>query len=285
MTVDRDRGILQRELEKVEKGFAQILMKIPPRNDHPLLPPYWLHLEMLERYYLLRDAVQSTSLLEVGCGPHAMATVPLAYMVGEKGHVCAVDRERWYYFEEIVKASSLRGRITPLWCDALYLPFRPASFDTAVIIHGIRSMRNEFIMKAIFREMLRVSSHLLVAETLPIAKTEAQKAHMEMYNLREEIFEAVTGRKDDIHYLPLERLTELVEGAGATVTEAATLEVKLPHYLAYIPREVIEEIKDDKKKAEILERWEAALENLQKYGEEHPPVGVVKAEPFHETHQ
>ncbi|ALL00345.1 hypothetical protein Pyrde_0295 [Pyrodictium delaneyi] len=43
--------------------------------------------------------------------------------------------------------------------------------------------------------MLRVSEMVFIAESLPIARNERQKAHLEFYNLREEIFEALYGEK------------------------------------------------------------------------------------------
>lgn len=60
--------------------------------------------------------------------------------------------------------------------------------------------------------------------------------------------------------------------AGGKITESGTFEPGLPHYLAYIPREYVEQIKDEKKRAELLERWDKAHEKWKK-GTEHPPVG------------
>jgi len=100
---------------------------------------------------------------------------------------------------------------------------------------------------------------------------------LEMYNLREEVFEAVSGMKDDIHHLPLHKLRELVERAGGKVTETLTLDVGQPHFLACIPKEFVEKIKDEALKQDLLRRWEVAYSKIQQYGEEHPPVGIVKA--------
>jgi hypothetical protein len=105
----------------------------------------------------------------------------------------------------------------------------------------------------------------------------AQKAHLEMYNLREEIFLARSGQKDDIHYLPLATMTEFVEKAGGEVTDSKVLEFKQPHFLACLPREIVEKIEDEATRQDLLQRWETAYAKLQKYGEEHLPVGIVKA--------
>ncbi|WP_240703263.1 hypothetical protein [Thermococcus indicus] len=111
---------------------------------------------------------------------------------------------------------------------------------------------------------------------LLIANNERQRAHLELYNLREEIFEALLGEKDDLHYPTLEKLVELVEKAGGRVIESGTFEPGLPHYLAYIPREYVEKIEDEKKRAELLERWDEGYEKWKR-GAEHPPVGWVLA--------
>lgn len=269
--------MLEQELKQVEEGFAEIVKKIPPRNEPQPLTPYWLHLQIIERYYVLRTAhiKQGQSVIEIGCGPYAIATVPLAYMVGD-GRVCAVDKGRWKGFDSTLQAASV-SNVMPVECDATQLPFPSASFDTAVSIHAVRSFRNEDTIVSIFREMLRVSSRIFIAATVPIAKTKAQKAHIEMYNLREEIFEAVTGKKDDIHYFQLSKLVEFVKRANGSIIAAEILNVNLPHHLAFLPKEYVEKIKDDKKREDLLERREKAYQNILKYGEEHPPVGIIEA--------
>jgi len=256
----------------------EVLSKIPPRNEPPL-PPNWLHIEMLERFRVLQFAPirEGINVLEVGCGAHAPTTVPLAYLVGETGRVVAVDKSRWSFFEEVTSSVGVKHRIIPLKVDAKELPFPFRTFDLAVLVHGIRSLKSEETMVKIISEMLRVAENVFIAESLPIANNERQRAHLELYNLREEIFEALFEEKDDLHYPTLEKLTELVERAGGRVIESGTFEPKLPHYLAYIPREYVEKIKDEEKRAELLKRWEEAYERWKK-GAEHPPVGWLLIE-------
>ncbi len=255
-----------------------VLSKTPPRNESPL-PPNWLHLEMLERFQVLQHASirEGMNVLEIGCGAHALTTVPLAYLVGETGRVVAVDNSRWRFFEEITSVTGLKHRIIPLKLDARELPFPFRAFDLAVLVHGIRSLKSEETMIKVISEMLRVADRAFIAESLPIARNERQRAHLELYNLREDIFEALFGEKDDLHYPTIEELKELVEKAGGRVIESGTFEPGLPHYLAYIPREYVERIKDVKKRADLLKRWDAAYEKWKK-GAKHPPVGYIIAE-------
>jgi precorrin-6B methylase 2 len=270
--------VLDERLREVDTGFAEIVRRIPPRKE-PSLPPDWLHLEMIERYRVLSHAgiEKGANVLEVGAGAHAIATVPLAYMVGEAGRVVAVEIERWACFDETVRAAGLKRRIIALATDARRLPFPFESFDLAAIVHGIRSLRNRETIGKVLREMLRVAPRIFVAESLPMARTKAQEAHLAMYNLREEIFEARTGKKDDLRYVPLEALVGFVKGAGGKVVESKVLDVGLPHYLAFLPRAYVERIEDEDKRADLLRRWEAAKGRLDEHGAEHPPVGIVVA--------
>jgi ubiquinone/menaquinone biosynthesis C-methylase UbiE len=138
------------------------------------------------------------NVLEIGCGPHALASIVLAHFIGRNGRIIAVDKARWHSFEELVSSVNYEKRILPFQIDALKIPVPYRSFDFGTIIHGIRSMGNDKTLKAILKEMFRISSYVGIAESLPIANSKAQQAHLEMYNLREEVFEAVNGRKDDI---------------------------------------------------------------------------------------
>ncbi|WP_456444067.1 class I SAM-dependent methyltransferase [Thermococcus sp.] len=262
-----------------EKAFEnEVLSKIPPRNESPL-PPDWLHIEMLERFRVLQLAQirEGMNVLEIGCGAHALTTVPLAHLVGETGRVVAVDKSRWRFFEEITSVTGVKHKIIPLKLDARELPFPFKTFDLAVLVHGVRSLKNEGTMVRVISEMLRVSERVFIAESLPVANNERQEAHLELYNLREGIFEALFGEKDDLHYPTLGKLMELVEKAGGNVIESGTFEPALPHYLAYLPREYVEGIKDEDKRAELLKRWDRAYEKW-KSGAEHPPVGWLLIE-------
>ncbi len=262
----------------IDSELSAILERIPPRNE-PYLPTHWLRDEMIERYHVLSHAKirRGMNVLEVGAGGHAIATVPLAHLVGEAGRIVAVEIERWHDFQEIVRASGLWKRIVPLAIDATRLPFPFECFDMSIIVHGVRSMRSETVTVGILKEMLRVAPRIFVAESLPLARTKAQESHLEMYNLREEIFEAMLGAKDDIHYPSMDSLVKMVGMAGGRIESTNVLELPFPHYLAYIPREYVEKISDAERRSDLLHRWDVAYRKLQEHGEEHPPVGVVEA--------
>jgi precorrin-6B methylase 2 len=268
----------ERRLGEVDPAFAEVVERVP-LQDTPPSQPEWLRCEVLERYQVLQHAEidRGRTVLEVGSGAHAIATVPLAYAIGESGRVIAAERSRWNHFRTIVSDSGMEARVRPVACDARRLPLRDNSVELAVCVHGIRSLGSEENMVTIFREMLRVAPRLFLAESLPIARNDAQRAHLAMYNLRQEIFEAATGRPDDLHYLPLDRLVRLVEHADGKIENSSVLEVDLPHSLAYLPRSYVEAIPDHGVRERLLRRWDEAYSLCRRYGTDHPPVGIVEA--------
>ncbi|MHA1801867.1 MAG: class I SAM-dependent methyltransferase [Candidatus Heimdallarchaeaceae archaeon] len=269
---------LNKRINAVSESFKQIIQIIPPRGkDEPA--PYWLHSELLERYKIVSkiDIQTGMNVLEIGCGPHALTSIVLAHLVKPNGRVVAIDRSRWTFVQELLTTTDLKQYIIPIALDATNLPIPYKSFDLSVIVHGIRNMGDNTTLITILKEMLRVSSRIVIAESLPIAKTEAQKAHIEMYNLREEIFEAISGRKDDRHYRPLSGLVELVKLAGGKNIKSEVVDLDMPHYLATLPRQYLEQIPDKTKRAELLERWLISHQKIDKHGEEHPTVGIVQA--------
>lgn len=259
-------------------GRAAALRRIP-HFPAPPLPTEWLRREMMERSILLDHAMdlEGRRIVEVGSGSHALATVPLAHAVGRRGRVFALEIARWTNFGAVVSASGVSQRIDPIKCDAQRMPLRSDSADLSVCLHGIRSLRSEATMLRVFREMLRVAPIILLAESLPIWRTEAQRAHLAMYDLREEVFRASRGVPDDLHYLPRDRLIHLVEKAGGVVSESSVVEVDLPHALAYFPRTLIESVRDPTARERLLARWDAAYAMLREFGEGHPPIAVISA--------
>lgn len=266
------------QLPLTEPAFSALVRNIP-LQDSPPLPPDWLRVEMLERYQILRQVRvdAGSTVLEVGSGPHAIATVPLAFVVGSAGSVLAAEPSRWSRFRAIVAASGMTNRIHPVRCDARHLPFESSSVDLSACLHGIRSMGDPENLVAIVREMLRVTPRAILAETLPVAQNDAQRAHQAMYDLRHEVFEMAFGRQDDLPYPSMDTLATLVERAGGTVEVSRTLEMDLPHALAHFPRALIEEVPDAVAGESLLRRWDEADALAQRFGTDHPPVAIVIA--------
>jgi hypothetical protein len=265
-------------LRTAEPELRELIGRIPLQQSPPL-PPEWLRCEAFERYAILRGTPlpEAGTVIEVGSGGHAIATLPLALRAGPAGRVVAVERSRWTQFRSIVAASGLGGRIFPVAADARSLPLCDDAAEVAVCLHGVRSLRGADNLVRVVREMLRVAPRAVLAESLPLARTDAQRAHLAMYDLRQELFAATTGVRDDLPYLSLDALRSSVEAAGGAVERAEVMEVDLPHFLARFPRDAAERIADPVVREALLRRWDAADSMLRRFGEDHPPVGVVSA--------
>ena len=271
-------GRFETQLQSANPQFRELLGRIPLQTNRPL-PSEWLRCEMLERLQVLQRAGlrAGEAVLEVGSGSHAISTVPLAFLMGADGRVLAIERERWQNFRSIVGASGMSNRIRAAGGDARRLPVRTDAMSLAVCIHGIRSLGDDRSVLAVLREMLRVAPRIVIAESLPEGRTEAQRAHLTMYALREEALRASTGRPDDLPYRPLDRLDSLVKEAGAVVEEASTIDVDLPHALAFFPRALIDSIPSGVLREDLLRRWDEANARCIRWGEDHPPVGLIVA--------
>jgi len=269
-------GDLTRRLQLVDEQFREIIKQIPPQ-DNSAPHPYWVHSELIERYLVLKNINirKGMKVLDIGCGADALTSIALAYFVGKEGTVVAVDRARWSRFEKMVSYVQYQDRIIPLKLDASELPIPYRAFDLADIIHGIRSMGEDDEIKGVLKELLRVSSRVTIAESLPIAKNPAQQAHLDMYNLREPVFEAAFGKKDDFHYRTEMELVKIMESSGAKNIKSKVIEFDLPHYLAFFPKEIMMKIEDEKLQKVYLQKWKRAYAQLQEVGESHPPVCII----------
>ncbi len=266
-------------LKDLDPEYRKILKRIPKKSMHPRLPSDWLHWQVLERFAVLKyaDIHEGMTILEVGCGPHAIATMALAALVGEKGRVLALDIGRWKDFWIIAKESSIAFRIIPIQEDARELPFPFPCFDLVTCVHGVRSFDSRESILKVMKEMLRVTKErIFIAESSPIAKTKAQEAHLAMYNLRHSIFSAL-GHPEygGIHYLTPEELRTIAKEAGAKKIVMDIIDVRMPHHLAYLPLDYIRRIKNKTIREDLEKKWHQALRMLDEYGEEHPPVILI----------
>ncbi|MFQ5891432.1 MAG: class I SAM-dependent methyltransferase, partial [Candidatus Methanofastidiosia archaeon] len=171
---------IEDELKKLPREFVRVVERIPLRDEKPL-PSDWLRCQIVERFRILEnlEIKNGENILEVGSGPHAIATIALAHSVGKKGRVVAVDLERWNFFEDTLRNAGVLRRVIPLKCDARNLPFPYEFFDKGVSIHVLRSFKSKEDILKIFREMLRVTrNEIFIATSLPIAKNKAQMAHL-----------------------------------------------------------------------------------------------------------
>ena len=275
------KGSVDDVLNGLSSELLMILKRIGTYQPHPRLPPDWFQWQVAERYMILKHAkiMSGANILEIGCGPQAIATIPLASLVGEKGRVVALDRGRWGDFWKLIERSGLKGRVIPLQDDARKLPFPYSCFDLAVCIHGIRSFENRKACVEAIAEMLRVSKEkIFIAESSPIARNMAQKAHLKMYNLRRRVFLAMNRpQAGDIPYFSQNDLVNMIKEAGASKIDTKLIEINMPHHLAWFPPELLDNIENKAKRENLRREYVKGEKMLDKYGEEHPPVIVINA--------
>jgi hypothetical protein len=72
-------------------------------------------------------------------------------------------------------------------------------------------------------------------------------------------------------------MASLVRDAGGAIDRSLTVDVDLPHALAYFPRELIEAVPAGDRRDRLLARWDEANAERLRWGEDHPPVGLVVA--------
>ena len=278
-----EKRTVDEALDELQPELTTVLKRIGTYRPHPRLPSDWFRWQAVERQTVLNYAQipSGANVLEIGCGGQAIATIPLAVSVGERGRVVAVDRGRWNDFWRLVEAGGLKNRVIPLQEDARKLHFPYSCFDLAVCIHGVRSFDGHRAILDAVKEMLRTTKErIFLAESSPVAKNKAQEAHLMMYNLRRPMFLAL-GKEysaaGDIPYLSQEELVNIVERAGAARIETEIVDLNMPHHLAWFPLEMIEKIKDQNIKENLKRKWRKAAKMLDECGEEHPPVIVINA--------
>lgn len=108
------------------------------------------------------------TVLELGCGT-GVFTCELAQMVGEGGHVHAVDLQAPLLLQaqQRVQTAGLQARVHFHHCGAYPLPFETSSIDLVVVVATLGQIPNK---PAALRELYRVlkpGARLAVSEELP----------------------------------------------------------------------------------------------------------------------
>jgi hypothetical protein len=67
----------------------------------------------------------------------------------------------------------------------------------------------------------------------------------------------------------------IIKEGGASHVDVKLVDVDMPHHLAYFPLDEIKKIADKTVRDDLEEKWIKALDMLDKYGEEHPPVIAI----------
>ncbi|MFX1505195.1 MAG: class I SAM-dependent methyltransferase [Promethearchaeota archaeon] len=260
---------------QLRKRHKKILKLIPLRNEPPF-PPNWLRLEVNHRFQVLNHILHfpiDEKILEIGCGDHGITSMAIAGFLGSQGKLISIDIAR---LREVHNFKQVSPKIEVVQCDALHLPFSKV-FDKTITFDGTRSFRSPENLIRIFRILLEWVNETIIIATLPIAETSGQKLHLDLFRIREELFDALWGTKDDLFYFTEGELTDFLKLAGADEIKTSIVSVQAPHFLGYLPICYFERIKDSSIRRKLTRRFQKLWKETQHIKEEHPPCIILQA--------
>jgi ubiquinone/menaquinone biosynthesis C-methylase UbiE len=230
-----------------------------------------------ERNALARDIglEKDDTILEMGCGRgyFSIAAATVSSNVIGLDMMNGLGRHSWWSnFKETVRELRLEPRIVDLKAEAQSIPLREGSVDKAVAAHSIRNFQSKQAIQNTISEMNRVltdDGEMILAETLPSPRNNAQEAHLAFYRCK------CKYGWGDLPYFSQEELSELFEEIGIAETTIQVVDYNLsaapPIFWLNTSR-----LKDNQVE-EAQRQYYEALEMIRKYGEASPPTAIIRA--------
>jgi ubiquinone/menaquinone biosynthesis C-methylase UbiE len=233
----------------------------------------------MERLALAKDMLLQNNdvVLDVGCGRgyFSIAAAKLSKSVVGLDLMNGVGRHGWWTnFGISMHELDLCGRVLGIKADAGSIPFKESSFTVVAAVHSIRNFQNRNSIEKALEEMKRVvvkGGSVIVAESLPAARTKAQEAHLQMFQCK------VKYSSGELNYLEEGELLEMLQKVGFREIESKKLDYNLsaapPLFcLDYHVSSLNESERDNARKA-----YEKAIKAVKEWGEASPPAMLVKA--------
>ena len=217
------------------------------------------------------------TVLDVGCGRgyFTIAAARFSSLVVGVDLMNGLGRHGWWRnFNTSIHELNLVDKVLGVKSDARCLPFRSCSFSVATTVHAIRNFQNHLSIEAAIKEMKRVvvnGGSVIVVESLPIARTKAQEAHLQMFRCK------VKYTSGELDYLPEEKIVGMFEKVGFDKIEVKELDYNwsaapplfwIDPYLRSLP---------ESEREEAREAYNEAANVVCKWGEVSPPALLVKA--------
>lgn len=218
---------------------------------------------------------QDDCVLDVGCG-RGFFTIAAAY---KAGFVTGLDIMNglgrigwWQRFKLTMKKLRLCSKVVGVKGNASRMPFKDRTFSVVSSVHAIRNFQDAATIQDAFGEMGRVvrkGGRVIIVETLPIAKTKAQEAHIKMFNCK------VKYGGGELPYLSEEELANILKNTCLRTSKTEIFDFNLSAAPPFFPLNISR--LPAKQKQEAAKEYSEAAKAIMKHGETSPPTLAIEA--------
>lgn len=231
----------------------------------------------MERTALAREMrLQKDDLiLDVGCGRgyFSVAAAKFSRFVVGLDLMNEYGRRGWWKnFRMTMHELNLLGKVTGVRSDATFIPFKNSSFTSAVSVHSARNFPSKQSIEKAIGEMKRVvaeNGNVIVVESLPVARTKAQEAHLQMFECK------VKYVSQELNYFPAEEWINMFRKVEFKTIEVRQLDYNLSAAPPLFYLDISSLPQNERENAK--ETYDKAVDMIRKYGEASPPAILIKA--------
>lgn len=214
-------------------------------------------------------------VLDVGCGRgyFSIAAARFSMFVVGLDLMNGFGRQGWWRnFRVSMHELNLSDRVLGVRSNGICVPFKDYSFTLAVAVHSIRNFPDRDSIERAVSEMKRVvteKGNVIIVESLPIARTNAQEAHLQMFRCKMKYI------RGELDFLPEKELVEMFHRVGFSKVEVKQLNYDwsaAPPFFCLDTCSLTEREREEAQKA-----YDKAVDMIRKWGDASPPAILVKA--------
>lgn len=231
----------------------------------------------MERIALAREMQlhEDDVTLDVGCGRgyFSIAAAKFSrFLVGLDLMNGYGRRGWWRNFRISMRELNLLNKVVGVRSDATFIPFKNSSFTLAVAVHSARNFPDKQSIERAIGEMKRVVAKrgkVIVVESLPVARTKAQEAHLQMFRCK------VKYTSWELNYFPAREWINMFRRVGFKTIEAKQLDYNwsaTPPFFCLDASSLTEREREEAQRA-----YDKAVNMIRKWGDASPLAILVKA--------